>query len=454
MAYILGCEKNISDEIKAKLRENDVVFCNDRYSGKQFLKTLALCDMNYYYYRKDKLYSLENEIDIKNVQNAIVNEKSYDEAKNFNEFLINVSRIKQMDKWNFYPAIIQLEHTNRCNARCVMCGHANVDKSKCFDMYEEVFAKIEKLLPFCRFVGLHGYGEPFIAKDLLKYMEIYRRYGVRLYVNTNLSVLPDELLPYIREMFEEINISVDGVTAETYEMIRQGLRFDTLLSNIKRLRRECSDVPVNLHVTLMAQNILEAEEFVYFAKRFGIKKVFFNEMIPLDANMNSCDSLRKYPDITSLYLKKAKEAADSFGIEIAYPKNLIFDESMEKASEQMKIISECHIQHNKTVIRNDGLLFNRKKLTECGNLASEIKCSRICDVFHQQIYVDADGKMAVCCVDGYHYMGNILDFQNISDYWSSSAVTELRNVFASGHLPNICRKCNFILLGNLKELRV
>ena len=178
-----GIDKNLLNQ----LNENTVVFSSDYYAGKYFIKIQASNEYEYYYLYHNKLYSLEKSDDIKMLQQVFLASENYDEAKIFNEFLINISRIKGLDQWLFYPMIIQLEHTNHCNARCIMCGHANVDKQKCFDMSSDTFSKIEELLPFCKYVGLHGYGEPFLAKDLIGKFEIYKKYGVRLYANTNLS---------------------------------------------------------------------------------------------------------------------------------------------------------------------------------------------------------------------------------------------------------------------------
>ena len=160
MAIVL-CERQekINKDLLNQLSENTVVFSSDYYAGKSFIKQQASSEYEYYYLYRNKLYSLEIPEDIKHLQRVFISGDDYAEAKTFNEFLTNVSRIKGLNQWLFYPMIIQLEHTNRCNARCIMCGHANVDKRKCFDMADDTFGKIEELLPFCKYVGLHGYGD-------------------------------------------------------------------------------------------------------------------------------------------------------------------------------------------------------------------------------------------------------------------------------------------------------
>lgn len=457
---IVLCENQdrVDNKIFGKLNENSVVFSSDYYAGKHFIKQRASEKYQYYYFYQNKLYSFENREDILSLQHLLVSQENYDEAKTFNEFLMNVSRIKGLKQWLFYPMIIQLEHTNRCNARCIMCGHANVDKKKCFDMADDTFHKIEELLPFCKYVGLHGYGEPFLAKDLKRKFETYKKYGVRLYANTNLSYLPESYLPYIADMFDEINVSIDGFTKQTFEFIRQGLSFEKVTENFKTLTARCPDVIVNIHATLMRQNILEAPMAIEFAYQNRVQKVVFNEMIPLDANGNHDDSINKYPAATAFMLKTAIKRAAELGIKVEFPQKLIRDYSLDEIQCQIRELKTINAEEflcvRECIIKENGLLFNRQPLTDEMVTGSGVKCHGICDVFQQQIYVDADGTMAACCVDGYHSIGKIKDFEDIEDYWNSQPVCLLRDSFDKGELPAICRQCNYVFLNNLKNLQI
>lgn len=75
-------------------------------------------------------------------------------------------------------------------------------------MQEHVFEKIREWLPFVRLVGLHRFGEPFLAKNLDFYLSEYHKYGVELYTNTNLSFIPDEVEDY----YDDLNLLIYPVT--------------------------------------------------------------------------------------------------------------------------------------------------------------------------------------------------------------------------------------------------
>ena len=72
----------------------------------------------------------------------------------------------------------------------------------------------------------------------------------------------------------------------------------------------------------------------------------------------------------------------------------------------------------------------------------------------EQLYCDADGTLAICCIDGFHSVGNILKLRKICDYWNQPVIQEMILCFQEDRLPGICGQCNFILLDSLRRLKV
>ena len=390
--------------------------------------------------------------------NLFLRLQDYRVAKIYNEFLCYVTRVKKIDEWLFYPCEIQIEHTNRCNARCIMCGHYNVDKSKCTDIDDEVFYKLEKFLPFCKYVGLHGYGEPFLVKRLKEYFEIYKKYGVKVYTNTNLSYIPDDILPYISELFDEINISFDSPKKETYESIRKNLSFETVVNNIKKIKRYCPKVKLNLFAVVMRQNMDEMEELVEFAAEMGFSAITLSEMIALPENENYVDTPGCYPIVFSNNLVKALKKATCLGIDIHLPTEAILTEETVDENNERKILekikSETADESPSETEFNENLLFSRKIITEKDISGVTYSCKGICDVFFSQMYCSLDGKLALCCVDGFHYLCDVSSIDSIEEYWKTKEVMLVRKAFKKGTLPSVCNNCNFIALNQLKWLKV
>jgi len=68
------------------------------------------------------------------------------------------------------PVHVWLEVTNRCNARCIYCGHHYSDFGE--DMDTDLYKKIKSdALDHLQGVELYGYGEPFLASHFDDFFE-------------------------------------------------------------------------------------------------------------------------------------------------------------------------------------------------------------------------------------------------------------------------------------------
>lgn len=450
-------------------------------TGREFLKKCPKRCYSFFFYYGHKVWSMEEEGEILQLQKELLEKRDYGTAKIYNEYLIMVTRLNQHKTWLFYPREIQLEHTDRCNARCIMCGHCHADKSKCRDMPADTFQRIQPFLPFCRHVGLHGYGEPFLAEHILDYMEAYRKYQVRLYANSNLSYVPDQLLPYIDELFDEINVSCESVRKKDYERIRRGLHFERFVENVEKVREKCPHVRLNLFAVIMRQNLEQLAELVEFAAEHGFAKVSMTEMIAMEENGNFGDVPGLYPNVLSQALKKACQRAKELKVELHFPKEAVKEKEEEEdlKQEQRRLYAQrgtdliSHgdgtslISHGQKHAQpgleggeegfaggGTGLIFHRQKITKEAETDSIHSCEGICDVFSSQLYCTLDGKLAVCCVDGYHYTEKLEKIQSIKEYWKAPSVQAIRECFQKKKLPSICNNCNFIILDQLKYLDV
>lgn len=433
---------------------------NDDYFSCKLLLKQGLKG-RYRYLYKGEYYDLSDSEAVCKVQNLLIEGKDYRRAKDFNEYLMLVTRINQFPQWLHYPVNIQVEHTNRCNARCVMCGHFNAEKSFCSDLESDTVQWLSAFLPFVRYVGLHGYGEPFLTKNLISYLEIYKKFGIRLYVNSNLNYLPDQLIPYIRDCFDEINVSCDGVTAKVYEEIRMGLSFQKLTDNLKRINESCPNLRLRLFVVIMRQNLLQLPLFIDFARKYSFSEIVFSEMIPLAENHNQADSVKNYPVLYREMLSKALEKAREYNIPVRCSEDASVSAVSTERGEELKKLQRTELIRRDEILRDSrehkkesNLLFFRKRLNTEDLKISNFNCRGICDNFFNQLYVTLDGRIAVCCVDGLHYVAEISEVKDMPDYWNLASVKGIRDTFSSGRLPFFCENCNFLLLDGLRYLKL
>ena len=178
----------------------------------------------------------------------------------------------------FYPAYLQVEQTSRCNAECIMCNHFYLGNRGCADISGPILEKLTPILPYCETVMLNGDGEPFLSPTIVSSIERYHQYGVRIGTNTNLSCLPEPVIPYLSKAFGFLNISCDGCTAQTYEMIREGLSFETFRRNLAVLEQRAPELPKFLDCVVMKQNLMELPGIVRLAHAYGVGHVKFERL--------------------------------------------------------------------------------------------------------------------------------------------------------------------------------
>ncbi len=137
-----------------------------------------------------------------------------------------------------FPRYLDIELTNRCNFRCLMCptGIESFVRRKGV-MDEAVFHKIlEQITPYKTPVRFVRWGEPFLHRNLVEYVMKVKRLGSIVHINTNGSLLTEETIDRMLEAkLDSIKFSFQGVDKISYGQMRNIDFFDELLSRMKLL---------------------------------------------------------------------------------------------------------------------------------------------------------------------------------------------------------------------------
>ena len=141
-----------------------------------------------------------------------------------------------------FPRYVSIETCTLCNAGCKTCFRA-VDKTRSDTIIDEaLFKKIVKECSVHKpsLVRLSSTGgEPLMDPGLVEKIRYARNSGIR-YIDfaTNASLLDEKIsLELIKSGLGKIVISLDGATKETYEKMRPGLDFDTVIKNVRNFIR-------------------------------------------------------------------------------------------------------------------------------------------------------------------------------------------------------------------------
>lgn len=349
-------------------------------------------------------------------------------------------------KADFYPRYIQIEQTNKCNARCIMCNHFYLANNGANDISSAVMNQLVSIMPFCETIMLNGDGEPFLSSNIVENIKVMSMFGVEIGTNTNLCYIPDELWGYLNSSFKFLNISCDGATKKTYEMIRRGLSFDCFLSNLAKLGRIAPGLKKNIDCVVMKQNILELPQIVKLAADYGITNVKFHRLGINPCIGNQDDEVEYYYALLYEKMKIAKEVGENLHVTVNFP-NFERRQNIDKLLEKETFGIEVEKRFGQASSLYGGLSLETDYYSELATMEQIKKqqwCSgKICQWAIERCYIDLKGNVTTCCFNMKKYMGNLLE-KSFDEIWNGETYRELRKMMAELKLPDFCRKCNWI----------
>jgi len=140
-----------------------------------------------------------------------------------------------------FPMMCVLSFIYVCNAKCPNCPYTNSEiradyKDRPF-MNDDTFRIIaDQCGQYGAWVRLSGGGEPMLHPQAIELVEYAKKAGAKIGLITNGSRFTEEnstrLLTADVDMIE---FSVDAEDSVTYERVRKGLKWETLVTNVKRM---------------------------------------------------------------------------------------------------------------------------------------------------------------------------------------------------------------------------
>jgi radical SAM protein with 4Fe4S-binding SPASM domain len=138
-----------------------------------------------------------------------------------------------------FPMMLVLSVAYPCNALCPHCPYTNSTIRKEYRdapfMPSETFRKIaDEAGPHGAYLRLSGGGEPMLHEDAVELMQYAKEKGCKIGLITNGSLFDRESLRALVEAeVDLIEFSVDACDEPTYDIVRKGLDWGTLVENVK-----------------------------------------------------------------------------------------------------------------------------------------------------------------------------------------------------------------------------
>jgi len=128
-----------------------------------------------------------------------------------------------------------------CNAKCPNCPYTNSQiranyKDRVF-MNEDTYKIIaDQCGEYGAWIRLSGGGEPMLHPKAVELMEYAKKVGAKVGLITNGSRFDEKnIIRLLKAQVDMIEFSIDAADPETYRKVRNGLSWDTLLRNVKKM---------------------------------------------------------------------------------------------------------------------------------------------------------------------------------------------------------------------------
>ncbi|MFY9345500.1 MAG: radical SAM protein [Planctomycetota bacterium] len=204
-----------------------------------------------------------------------------------------------------WPTRLEFAFSDLCNLACVHCSprlssvlrvRAGLPKPpKVYD--DAFFAELAPLLAHVHQVSFLG-GEPLLQPEVHRVVEMLIAGGQRpgVFVTTNGTVLDERIERWFDALHLRVSVSLDGVTARTFERIRAGAGFARVMANVERLHelQRRRGRPLHLNFCVMRANWRELPDFLLLAQRLDATIWFSVVTEPIEASVLSLppDGLR------------------------------------------------------------------------------------------------------------------------------------------------------------------
>ncbi len=182
------------------------------------------------------------------------------------------------------PKQLYLEVINRCNSRCATCPLTFHPHEAAHALEWSEFLRITDQFSVLERVVLHGIGEPLMHPDLVRMIRHLKDRGAYVLFNSNAILLNGKRVDALIESgLDEIRVSVDGATPETYFRLRGVRAFPKVIANIRAFmtRREelaATRPRVSLWMTGVRENIAELPHLIELAAQLGVAEVYLQRM--------------------------------------------------------------------------------------------------------------------------------------------------------------------------------
>lgn len=319
------------------------------------------------------------------------------------------------------PVCLYLEVSNECNLACKTCpityGKVEEPASLSLDKVKYLVSQFTTV----KRVVLHGIGEPLLNRELAKIILWLKEKGIYVLFNSNGTLINKRRREALVESgLDEIRLSLDAATPETFARIRGKPLFDVIIRNIKGLtalkaERTSLTPLISLWLTGLRETLKELPDFIRLARSLGVERVYLQRLVCWDEN--SDDQMAR-PE-QSLFNSLGRE-----------------EEALIESAERLARALGISFEASGATTPSASLLGN-------GREQPWSACMRPWTL----MYISARGSAFPCCIAPFSTvdlsrlsLGNAFK-QGLASIWNGESYQEFRQKLLSAEPPECCKGC-------------
>lgn len=334
---------------------------------------------------------------------------NYGRLKDHNSALVRDDLNRHNEVWRGLPEIVNLNHTDICNLRCIMCSES-VTPGRTRMSVPRVREVLKQVLPTARKLKLTTAGEPLLF-DFDEIVEMAREYQVLLSMITNGTHLTLDRYEKMKDILHHLTISMDSHDRDIFTKIRGRGSYDKIVKNLRELRKAVDHYHFNFHfqMVLMRSNLEALPGFVTFAKEIGVHCVNVTRLhFPFEGLQETEDIFGDFPAETrDRFVYAALEEAKRLGVNVAMA-DIGYPSYFNAPSPE--------------------LLPSRPATYICGWVA-------------QEIYIDPFEQVYPCCIGDPSLIMGDLKTQSFAEVWNGPKYRKLRRKMFDQKLSGYCANC-------------
>lgn len=318
------------------------------------------------------------------------------------------------------PLYASMGITDICNLQCGICGSQNMlTPVNRRHMDYRIFSMVaDTLFPMIVCVEFNSRGEPMIHPQFSEMLETVLDHELFLRLQTNGTQFTGRKLQLVGQMSGDISISIDA-TGDLFEYARTGGKWaqvDQGCRGVMKLR-DPEKVGVGLYPTLTGKTIEGAPALIDWAMELGVDRIDFHVYEPIACGAEAAPTQAQLDA-----LKQHVRRLDS-----KHPIRINVEFEMIKDGELPPVARPQQMRWAnipRPVTNDDG------------------HPAYTCMAPVQQVEVDLDGSVCVCCRLQERKLGNALTPEAFADCWFGAEYQRIRDSLRRGSASTHYETCS------------